>query len=160
MIGFDELRRFLGQFDLSRLPVLIGAVIAIDEALLSGGVLRDGGRIVCLSSVAGIAGNMGQTNYAASKAGIIGYTKAVAKELGAFGVNVNAVAPGLIETAMLKNAEAREKIIDLALAEMALTRIGQPEDLASVEIAQGSVAGLRGVAFAPRGHRCSRSSSG
>jgi 3-oxoacyl-[acyl-carrier protein] reductase len=56
----------------------------------------------------------------------------VAKELGAFGVNVNAVAPGLIETAMLKDSEARDKIIDLAMGEMALKRIGQPEDLASV----------------------------
>ena len=90
------------------------------------------GKIVNVTSINGMRGKFGQTNYSASKAGIIGYTKAVAKELGAFGVNVNAVAPGLIETAMLKNSVARDKIIDLALAEMALTRIGQPEDLASV----------------------------
>ena len=71
-------------------------------------------------------------NYSASKAGIIGLTKALAKELGAFGVNVNAVAPGLIETAMLKNAESRDKIIDMAMAEIVLKRVGQPEDLANV----------------------------
>ena len=90
------------------------------------------GKIVNVTSINGMRGKFGQTNYSASKAGIIGYTKAVAKELGTFGVNVNAVAPGLIETAMLKNSEARDKIIDMAMAEMALKRIGQPEDLASV----------------------------
>jgi 3-oxoacyl-[acyl-carrier protein] reductase len=90
------------------------------------------GKIINVTSINGMRGKFGQTNYSASKAGIIGFTKSVAKELGAFGVNVNAVAPGLIETAMLKDSEARDKIIDLAMAEMALKRIGQPEDLASV----------------------------
>ena len=90
------------------------------------------GKIVNVTSINGLRGKFGQTNYSASKAGIVGYTKAVAKELGAFGVNVNAVAPGLIETAMLKESEARDKILDMAMGEMALKRVGQPEDLASV----------------------------
>jgi 3-oxoacyl-[acyl-carrier protein] reductase len=90
------------------------------------------GKIINVTSINGLRGKFGQTNYSASKAGIIGYTKAVAKELGAFGVNANAVAPGLIETAMLKESDAREKIIDMAMAEMVLKRVGQPEDLASV----------------------------
>jgi len=90
------------------------------------------GKIINITSINGLRGKFGQTNYSASKAGIIGYTKAVAKELGAFGVNVNAVAPGLIETAMLKNAEARDKIIGMALGEIVLKRVGQPEDLANV----------------------------
>jgi 3-oxoacyl-[acyl-carrier protein] reductase len=90
------------------------------------------GKIINITSINGLRGKFGQTNYSASKAGIIGLTKAVAKELGAFGVNVNAVAPGLIETAMLKQSEAREKIVDLAMGEMALKRLGQPEDLATV----------------------------
>ena len=90
------------------------------------------GKIVNVTSINGLRGKFGQTNYSASKAGIIGYTKAVAKELGAFGVNVNAVAPGLIETAMLKESEARDKIVDMAMAEMVLKRVGQPEDLATV----------------------------
>jgi 3-oxoacyl-[acyl-carrier protein] reductase len=90
------------------------------------------GRIINVTSINGLRGKFGQTNYSASKAGIIGYTKAVAKELGAFGVTVNAVAPGLIETAMLKNADARDKIIDMAMAEIVLKRVGQPEDLANV----------------------------
>ena len=88
------------------------------------------GKIINVTSINGLRGKFGQTNYSASKAGIIGFTKALAKELGAFGVNVNAVAPGLIETAMLKESSARDKIIDMAVAEMALTQVGQPEDLA------------------------------
>ncbi len=88
------------------------------------------GKIINVTSINGLRGKFGQTNYSASKAGIIGYTKAVAKELGAFGVNVNAVAPGLIETAMLKESEARDKIIDMAMGEIVLKRVGQPEDLA------------------------------
>jgi 3-oxoacyl-[acyl-carrier protein] reductase len=90
------------------------------------------GKIINITSINGMRGKFGQSNYSASKAGIIGYTKAVAKELGAFGVNVNAVAPGLIETAMLQQAEARDKIIDLAMGEIVLKRVGQPEDLANV----------------------------
>jgi 3-oxoacyl-[acyl-carrier protein] reductase len=90
------------------------------------------GKIINVTSINGMRGKFGQTNYSASKAGIIGYTKAVAKELGAFNVNVNAVAPGLIETAMLRDSEARDKIVDLAMAEIVLKRVGQPEDLANV----------------------------
>ena len=88
------------------------------------------GRIINITSINGMRGKFGQSNYSASKAGIIGYTKAVAKELGAFGVTVNALAPGLIETAMLKQNEARDKIVDLAMGEIVLKRVGQPEDLA------------------------------
>lgn len=90
------------------------------------------GKIINVTSINGLRGKFGQTNYSASKAGIIGYTKAVAKELGTFGVNVNAVAPGLIETQMLKESEARDKIIDMAMGEIVLKRVGQPEDLAHV----------------------------
>jgi 3-oxoacyl-[acyl-carrier protein] reductase len=90
------------------------------------------GRLINVTSINGMRGKFGQTNYSASKAGIIGFTKAVAKELGAFGVTVNAVAPGLIETAMLKESEARDKIVDMAMAEIVLKRVGQPEDLANV----------------------------
>jgi len=90
------------------------------------------GRIVNVTSINGLRGKFGQSNYSASKAGIIGYTKAVAKELGAFGVTVNAVAPGLIETPMLKESEARDKIVDMAMAEIVLKRVGEPDDLANL----------------------------
>jgi 3-oxoacyl-[acyl-carrier protein] reductase len=72
----------------------------INDALLEGGHLRENGRIVCVSSMSGIAGNSGQTNYAASKAGVIGMVEALAPDLGARGATINAVAPGFIETQM------------------------------------------------------------
>ena len=90
------------------------------------------GKIINITSINGLRGKFGQTNYSASKAGIIGFTKALARELGAFNVNVNAVAPGLIETAMLRDSDARDKIVEMALNEIVLKRVGQPEDLAHV----------------------------
>jgi 3-oxoacyl-[acyl-carrier protein] reductase len=90
------------------------------------------GKIINITSINGLRGKFGQSNYSAAKAGIIGYTKALAKELGPFGVNVVAIAPGLIETAMMSQNESRDKIIDMAMNEMALKRIGLPEDVATV----------------------------
>lgn len=92
------------------------------------------GKIINITSINGLRGKFGQTNYSASKAGIIGFTKALAKEMGAFNVNVNAVAPGLIETAMLRDSDSRDKIVDMALNEIVLKRVGQPEDLANVVV--------------------------
>ena len=75
----------------------LGAVTRITDRLLQG-TLGEHGRVICLSSVAGIAGNMGQTNYAASKAGLIGYVRMLAERTADRGITVNAVAPGFIET--------------------------------------------------------------
>jgi 3-oxoacyl-[acyl-carrier protein] reductase len=72
----------------------------LTDGLVSGGSIADGGRIIGLSSMAGIAGNRGQTNYAATKAGMIGLTQALAPVLAEKGITINAVAPGFIETAM------------------------------------------------------------
>ncbi len=72
----------------------------INEALLEGRLLRENGRIVCVSSMSGIAGNSGQTNYATSKAGVIGMVEALAPSLAESGITINAVAPGFIETQM------------------------------------------------------------
>ncbi|TRZ75089.1 MAG: SDR family oxidoreductase [Bacteroidetes bacterium] len=91
---------------------------------------QESGKIINITSINGIRGKFGQSNYSASKAGIIGLTKSVAKELGKYGVNVIAVAPGLIETEMMKNAE--ESVRMAALEEIVLKRIGQPDDVANV----------------------------
>ena len=72
----------------------------IDDELLARDLLRENGRIVCVSSMSGIAGNSGQTNYATSKAGVIGMVEALAPELAKRGATINAVAPGFIETQM------------------------------------------------------------
>ena len=88
------------------------------------------GKIINVTSINGLRGKFGQTNYSASKAGIIGFTKALARELGRASVNVNAVAPGLIETDMMR--EAPQKVLDAALAEIVLGRLGQPEEVATV----------------------------
>ena len=86
------------------------------------------GKIVNITSINGLRGKFGQTNYSAAKAGVIGFTKACARELGPCNVNVNAVAPGLIETEMVQAAP--EKVRQMALAEIVLGRLGQPEDVA------------------------------
>ncbi|MCH2108658.1 MAG: 3-oxoacyl-ACP reductase FabG [Polyangiaceae bacterium] len=85
------------------------------------------GRIINISSVSGVLGNRGQTNYSAAKAGLIGATKALAREFAQRGVTVNAVAPGLIETDMLKNAP-----LDRLLPQVPMGRIGRPEEVAQV----------------------------
>ncbi len=88
------------------------------------------GKIVNITSINGLRGKFGQANYAAAKAGIIGLTKTVARELGKFNVNCNAVAPGLIETDMVR--EAPEEVRQKALTEIVLGRIGKPEEVAWV----------------------------
>lgn len=91
---------------------------------------RGGGKIVNITSINGLRGKFGQTNYSAAKAGIIGLTKAVAKELGKFNVNVNAVAPGMIVTEMMRGLP--EDIIKKAQEETVLGRLGEPEQVAKV----------------------------
>ncbi|MBL8715369.1 MAG: 3-oxoacyl-ACP reductase [Myxococcales bacterium] len=108
------------------LDVNLGAVERLHEALLPH--LRDQGRVVCLSSIAGLAGNMGQTAYAASKSGVVGWVRAEAQALASRGVTVNAIAPGFIETRLTA-------AIPLAIREVArrLSALGQgglPGDVA------------------------------
>jgi len=91
-------------------------------------LIREGGRIINISSIVGISGNHGQTNYAASKAGVIGFTKSLAKELGRHKITVNAVAPGYVETSMTKDIPFLRKKIILAMTPIG--RAGTPEDVA------------------------------
>jgi 3-oxoacyl-[acyl-carrier protein] reductase len=90
------------------------------------------GSIINMSSISGKVGNVGQTNYSAAKAGIVGLTKAAAKELAHVGVRVNAIQPGLIRTAM--TAQMRPDIVEQRLAEIPMGRIGEPEDVARVAL--------------------------
>jgi 3-oxoacyl-[acyl-carrier protein] reductase len=110
--------------------VNLAAVMEIDEYLLTRGALRDGGRIVCLSSVSGVAGNFGQTNYAASKAALIGYVAAQAPRLAARGICINAVAPGFIETAMTDAMPFMTREVGRRLN--SLKQGGQPRDVAEL----------------------------
>lgn len=98
---------------------------AVVEYMLSAGY----GRIVNASSVVGLYGNFGQTNYVATKAGIIGMTKTMARELGRKGITVNAVAPGFIETEMV--AKMPENVLDGMRAKVPVGRLGQPEEIAA-----------------------------
>lgn len=110
------------------LAVNLSAIAATDAALDARGLLRDGGRVVCLSSIAGIAGNYGQTNYALSKAAVIGYAAARAPALAERGITVNAIAPGFIETPMTKKMPLLTR--EVARRLNSLSQGGLPEDVA------------------------------
>ncbi|MGH8607738.1 MAG: SDR family oxidoreductase, partial [Gammaproteobacteria bacterium] len=108
----------------------LSSVFRLTKAFVRGMVKARYGRIINIASVVGLSGNPGQTNYAAAKAGIFGFTKSLALELGSRGITVNAVAPGFVDTDMTRhfNAAERERI----LSQIPLNRFGSPEDVAAV----------------------------
>ena len=108
----------------------LSSVYLCTKAAMRSMVRRRWGRIISLSSVAGISGNPGQANYAASKAGVIGFTKSIAKEVGARGITANVVAPGFIATDMTD--ALGEDAMEAAVETIAVGRLGDPRDVASV----------------------------
>jgi 3-oxoacyl-[acyl-carrier protein] reductase len=108
----------------------LSAVMAIDQVLLAENILRDEARLVYLSSISGISGNFGQTNYALTKAALIGYVAAQAPLLAARGICINAVAPGFIETAMTQEMPFMAREIGRRLN--SVKQGGQPRDVAEL----------------------------
>jgi 3-oxoacyl-[acyl-carrier protein] reductase len=111
------------------LDVNLNGVFFCTKAISPFMVEQAYGRIVNASSVVGVYGNFGQTNYVATKAGVIGMTKTWAKELGRKGITVNAIAPGFIATEMVKSIP--EKVINMLEGKTPLGRLGQPEEIAN-----------------------------
>lgn len=110
------------------LTVNLKGVFNCTKAASKAMVKQRSGKIVSIASIIGIMGNAGQANYAASKGGIISFTKSIAKELSSRHINVNAVAPGFIQTAMTDKLTQEQR--NLMLANIPLNRLGVPEDVA------------------------------
>jgi len=107
----------------------LASVFRLSKAVLRGMMKARKGRIISITSVVGLTGNPGQANYAAAKAGIIGFTKSLAKEVGSRGITVNSIAPGFIDTDMTRAlTEAQQAALN---AQIPLGRLGQPADIAA-----------------------------
>ncbi len=105
------------------------SVFRTSKAVLRGMMKARKGRIVNIASVVGVTGNPGQANYAAAKAGIIAFSKSMAKEIGSRGITVNVVAPGFIDTDMTKALPEAQR--NALLGQIALGQLGQPADIAN-----------------------------
>jgi 2-hydroxycyclohexanecarboxyl-CoA dehydrogenase len=119
------------------LDVNLVGVLRVSHALLPAMIERGGGRIVNVASEAGRVGSNGSAAYSAAKGGVIGFTKAIAREAGRYGVLCNAVAPGPIDTPLLRSApeqlgELGSKVVDVMVGATVLRRMGQPEEVAAV----------------------------
>jgi 3-oxoacyl-[acyl-carrier protein] reductase len=108
------------------------SIYRVSKACLRDMMKQRKGRIINISSVVGAAGNAGQTNYAAAKAGLLGFTKSLAREVGPRGITVNAVAPGFIDTDMTRALSDAQR--DGLLKSIPLQRLGQPEEIAAAVV--------------------------
>jgi 3-oxoacyl-[acyl-carrier protein] reductase len=106
----------------------LSSVFRTSKAVMRGMMKARKGRIISIASVIGLTGNAGQSNYAAAKAGIIAFSKSLAKEIGSRGITVNVVAPGFIETDLTKGLPEDAK--QALMAQIALGRLGAPADIA------------------------------
>jgi 3-oxoacyl-[acyl-carrier protein] reductase len=116
------------QFD-SVISVNLKGVFNCTQAVAPVMIRQNGGVVLNATSIVGLDGNFGQTNYVATKAGVIGMTKVWARELGRYGIRVNAVAPGFTLTEMVQ--QMPEKVLDAMVSKVPLQRMGQPRDIAN-----------------------------
>jgi 3-oxoacyl-[acyl-carrier protein] reductase len=110
----------------------LSSIYRMSKAVIRGMMKKRGGRIISISSVVGASGNAGQTNYAAAKAGLIGFSKSLAREIGSRNITVNAVAPGFIDTDMTRELDQKQK--DTLLTQIPLGRLGSAEEVAATVV--------------------------
>ena len=107
----------------------LSSIYKMSKSVLRGMIKKRSGRIISITSVVGAMGNAGQSNYAAAKAGMIGFTKSLAREVGVRGITVNAVAPGFIETDMTSNLPDEQK--EALASQIPMGRLGTPDEVAN-----------------------------
>ena len=110
----------------------LSSIFRMSKAVVRGMMKKRQGRIISISSVVGASGDPGQTNYAAAKAGLVGFSKSLAREIGSRNVTANAVAPGFIDTDMTKELGDKQK--DALLGQIPLGRLGSPEEIAATVV--------------------------
>lgn len=110
----------------------LSSIYRMSKAVIRGMMKKRKGRIISISSVVGASGNPGQTNYAAAKAGLVGFSKSLAREIGSRNITVNAVAPGFIDTDMTKELDEKQK--EALLSQIPLGRLGSAEEIAATVV--------------------------
>ena len=152
--GIADVKKFIEitENDWDRiLSVNLKSVFNCTQAVVSGMIARRSGRIISISSVAGLTGTPTHVHYSAAKGGIVAFTKALAKEVGQYGITVNAVAPGMVETGF--GGGAPESIKQLFREKTVLGRIGKPEEIAAACLYLASEDGsyITGQVLSPNG---------